>query len=148
MGQSIEIMDNVNQQRKKIHPHKFTMWIAISAIIMMFAGFTSAYIVKREQPGWTSFEIPRAFWYSTALILVSSVSMQLALKAFRDREMVRYRNLISVTFLLGIGFIALQVMGFRHIWKGGITFSGSGAGQFLYVIAGLHVSMCWAVSLP
>ena len=40
------------QQKKRIHPHKFTMWVAIGSIIMMFAGLTSAYIVKSNQPGW------------------------------------------------------------------------------------------------
>jgi len=126
-------------QRKKIHPHKFTMWIAIGSIIMMFAGFTSAYIVKRQQPGWTNFEIPKAFWYSTAMILLSSLSMQAAVKAFKEREMGKYRNLISVTMVLGLAFITLQILGFQQIWKSGVTFSGSGAGQFLYVIAGLHI---------
>jgi cytochrome c oxidase subunit 3 len=139
MIQSIDVKENVNQQRKKIHPHKFTMWIAIGSIIMMFAGFTSAYIVKRQQPGWTSFEIPRAFWYSTTAILISSLTVQMALKAFKERNIPAYRNLISVTAVLGIAFIALQFFGFEQIWKGGITFSGSGAGQFLYVIAGLHM---------
>ncbi len=51
----------VIDQKKKIHPHKFTLWVAIGSIIMMFAGLTSAYIVKREQPGWTTFEMPRRF---------------------------------------------------------------------------------------
>ena len=32
----------------------------------------------------------------------------------------------------------LQWIGFRQIWESGITFHGSGAGQFLYIIAGLH----------
>ncbi|NBT16919.1 MAG: heme-copper oxidase subunit III, partial [Chitinophagia bacterium] len=39
----------MNEQRKKIHPHKFTLWVAIGSILMMFAGLTSAYIVKRNQ---------------------------------------------------------------------------------------------------
>jgi len=140
MIQSIEAKENVNQQQKKIHPHKFTMWIAIGSIIMMFAGFTSAYIVKREQPGWTTFDIPRAFWYSTAVILLSSLTVQMALQAFKEREMRKYRNFITVTVVLGIAFIALQFLGFLQIWKSGVTFSGSGAGQFLYVIAGLHAA--------
>jgi len=138
MIQSIEAKENVNQQHKKIHPHKFTLWIAIGSIIMMFAGFTGAYIVKRQQPGWTTFDIPRAFWYSTTLILLSSLTVQMALQAFKQREMQKYRNLIAVTFVLGIVFIALQILGFAQIWKSGVTFRGSGAGQFLYVIAGLH----------
>lgn len=135
--QQIELA-TVNEQRKKIHPHKFTMWIALASIIMMFAGLTSAYIVKRDQPGWTSFEIPQTFWYSTGTILISSLTMQMALKFFKHRQMQQYMNLIGITLILGIGFIVLQWVSFRQIWNSGITLKGSGAGQFLYVIAGLH----------
>jgi cytochrome c oxidase subunit 3 len=138
MIQSIEAKEIVNEQRKKIHPHKFTLWVALGSIIMMFAGLTSAYVVKREQPGWTTFSIPKAFWYSTAVILVSSLTIQMALKAFKDREMLRYRNLLTATAILGILFVLLQWAGFRQIWNTGITFKGSGGGQFLYIIAGLH----------
>ena len=106
---------------------------------MMFAGLTSAYVVKRDQPGWTTFQIPKAFWYSTAVILLSSLTIQMALRSFKEREMMRYRNLLTVTAVLGILFMLLQWTGFREIWQSGITFRGSGGGQFLYVIAGLHV---------
>src|SRR3984885_12184745 len=125
-------------QRKKIHPHKFTLWVAIGSIIMMFAGLTSAYIVKRDQPGWTSFEMPRTFWSSPGVILISSLTIQLALKSFKEREMKRYRNWITTTAFLGLCFIGLQWLSFRQIWNTGVNFRGSGAGQFLYVIAGLH----------
>ncbi|PWT74407.1 MAG: cytochrome oxidase subunit III [Bacteroidetes bacterium] len=105
---------------------------------MMFAGLTSAYIVKRQQPGWTNFEVPRAFYYSTAVILASSLTVQLSLKAFKERQMIKYRNWLTVTAILGALFIVLQWIGFIAIWNSGISFHGSGAGQFLYVIAGLH----------
>ena len=52
--------------------------------------------------------------------------------------MNRYRSLIGITLLLGIAFIILQWMGFTALWQQHITFKGSGAGQFLYVIFGLH----------
>jgi cytochrome c oxidase subunit 3 len=138
MIQSIEAKETVNEQRKKIHPHKFTLWVALGSIIMMFAGLTSAYVVKRDQPGWTTFSIPKAFWYSTAVILTSSLTIQMALKAFKEREMQRYRNLLTTTAVLGVLFVVLQWTGFRQIWNTGITFRGSGGGQFLYIIAGLH----------
>jgi cytochrome c oxidase subunit 3 len=125
-------------QRKKIHPHKFTLWVALGSIVMMFAGLTSAYIVKRDQPSWTSFAMPRAFWYSTAVILISSLTVQGALKSFRDRAMQQYRGLLTATLALGILFIALQWVGFSSLWHQRITLRGSGGGQFLYVIAGLH----------
>ena len=136
----IEANIKVNEQRKKIHPHKFTLWVALGSIVMMFAGLTSAYIVKRDQPNWTTFSIPRASWYSTATILISSVTIQMALKAFKEREMMRYRNLVTLTAFLGVAFVALQYLGFKSIWNSGITLRGSGGGQFLYIIAGLHAA--------
>ncbi len=52
----------VSTQRKKIHPHKFTLWVALGSIIMMFAGLTSAYIVKQAQPEWTTVLMPKVFY--------------------------------------------------------------------------------------
>ena len=129
---------SVVDQNKKIHPHKFILWVAIGAIVMMFAGLTSAYIVKREQPGWTSYTTPLAFYYSTAVILISSLTIFLAGKSFTERRMIRYRKLLAATLILGLVFILLQWLGFRHLWATGTTFHGSGAGQFMYIIAGLH----------
>jgi cytochrome c oxidase subunit 3 len=124
---------------KRIHPHKFTLWIAIASIIMMFAGLTSAYIVKSGQASWQEVKTPQVFWFSTAAILLSSVTLQMALRSFKQREMNRYRQLMLVTVVLGGLFVFLQWTGFMQLWNGGIRFKGvAGAGQFLYVIFGLH----------
>ena len=132
------VMSSSDSQRKKIHPHKFTLWVAIGSIIMMFAGLTSAYIVKSNQPKWLTFEMPTIFWYSTAIILFSSLTMQMALKEFKDRRINKYRNLVTATLVLGILFIVMQWLGFSQIWNTGVTLSGSGAAPFMYVIFGLH----------
>jgi cytochrome c oxidase subunit 3 len=135
----MDIVVEQTKQRNRIHPHKFTMWVAIGSIIMMFAGLTSAYIVKSNLAGWQSIEMPQIFWYSTATILLSSVVMQMALRSFKQREMNQYRWLIAGTLLLGVGFVVLQWIGFQQLWNSGVQFKGSsGSGQFLYVIAGLH----------
>ena len=132
-------MDIVStDQKKRIHPHKFTLWVAIGSILMMFAGLTSAFIVKSNQTNWISIDIPLVFWFSTAVILISSLTIHLSLRSFRQREMGKYRMLVAATLILGVAFIVLQWMGFQDLWKQNITFRGSGAGQFLYVIFGLH----------
>lgn len=132
------ISATVSTQRKKIHPHKFTLWVAVASIIMMFAGLTSAYIVKGGQPNWATVEMPLEFYYSTFVMLVSSVTVQLALKAFKERGMKQYRRMITVTAVLGVAFVVLQFLGFLELWGKGVDFHGSGAGQFLYIIFGLH----------
>lgn len=126
------------EQKKRIHPHKFTMWVAIGSILMMFAGLTSAFIVKSNQAGWKQVVMPEIFWVSAAVIIISSITVQMALRSFRQREMNQYRLLIGLTCILGIVFILLQWTGFQQLWAQKISFKGSGAGQFLYVIFGLH----------
>jgi cytochrome c oxidase subunit 3 len=135
------MMTTVSNQRARIHPHKFTLWIAMGSIIMMFAGLTSAYIVRSNQANWLQFYLPDIFWYSTVVILLSSVFMHLSLKAFRAREMKRYRLLITITAFLGILFALLQVAGFMYLNNHGVALLGPGSNpsaSFLAIIAGLH----------
>lgn len=132
-------MDIVStQQRQKIHPHKFLLWVAIGSIIMMFAGLTSAYIVKSSQANWIEVQTPTLFFVSTGVILLSSLTMQMALRSFKQREMMQYRRLLVATFVLGIIFVVLQWFAFKWLWDNGVHFKGASAGQFLYIIAGLH----------
>lgn len=125
-------------QRKKIHPHKFTLWIAIGSITMMFAGLTSAYIIKRNQPNWLVFDLPVMFWFSTAAIVASSVTIWRALRNFREHRMATYRKMLMATFFLGITFMILQVIGFVQLWNQGITLTKNVSVSFLYPIIGLH----------
>src|SRR4029078_11001407 len=92
----------IENKNNKIHPHKFTLWVGIGSLLMMFAGLTSAYIVKRNKANWQSFDLPRFFCYSTAAIVLSSITIFLAEKAFKQREMKRYRSLLSATLVLGV----------------------------------------------
>ncbi len=130
------------QQHKRLHPHKFTLWIAMGSILMMFAGLTSAYIVKKSQSNWLEFSLPPMFWYSTAVILLSSLTIYLAAKAFKSRNISRYRSLITITAALGVLFVVLQWMGFKYLTDHGVKLIGSGsnaAGSFLGVITGVHM---------
>ncbi len=126
------------EQRRKIHPHKFNLWIGIGSMMMMFAGFTSAFIIKRNQAGWISFDLPPVFWYSTAVILMSSVCIWMAQQAFKARRMNRYRILMLLTLVLGVLFLVLQYIGFKQLWAKGITLTANVSYSFLYVIVGMH----------
>jgi cytochrome c oxidase subunit 3 len=131
-----------SNQRNRIHPHKFTLWVAMGSIVMMFAGLTSAYIVRSNQANWLEFSMPQIFWYSTAVIIISSITMHLSLKAFRAREMSRYRSLITITAGLGVLFGILQFLGFGFLGNHGVLLLGQGSNpsaSFLAIITGLHV---------
>jgi cytochrome c oxidase subunit 3 len=140
-------------QRNKIHPHKFAMWVAMGSIAMMFAGLTSAYIVRQAQGNWRLFEMPTVFTISTIVIILSSITMHLGLRAFKKREMIKYRTLITSTLVLGVLFGVLQTVGFWQLYTQPqltvlngqqameiVTVSGNPSESFLFIITGLHLA--------
>lgn len=132
---------NQLQATQRIHPHKFTMWVAMASICMMFAGFTSAYIVKKNQSNFLEFSLPTIFWYSTFVILLSSLTVQLAVKSFKARERNQYKTLITITAFLGIAFAVLQIIGFKNLESHGVYLTGpksNAAASFILIIVGMH----------
>lgn len=142
-------------ESRKIHPHKFVMWLAIGSITMMFAGLTSAYIVRQAQGNWRLFKMPVIFWVSTIVIVLSSITLFLGVKAFKQRYMRRYRMLITATLILGLTFGVCQAVGFHQLYtqpqqlvmagdapanvQSTVQVSGNPSESFLFVIFGLHL---------
>ena len=129
-------------EKKKLHPYQFYLWAGLGSIVMMFAGLTSAYIVKKSQANWLDFELPNIFMVSTLVIIVSSFTIKMAVKKFGEKNENQYRGFMTVTAILGLLFIILQVQGFRTLEGNGIALTGArsnSAASFLYVITGLHL---------
>jgi cytochrome c oxidase subunit 3 len=143
------------KERRKIHPQKFMMWVAMASISMAFAGLTSGYMVREAQGNWRYYTLPHIFWFSTIPIVVSSFTFILGIKAFKKREMPRFRMLISVTLLLGIIFGLMQFTGFWQLYHqlqqvringqvlnemAPVRVNGNPSESFLFIIAGLHLA--------
>ena len=124
----------------RFHPLKFMMWLGIAGMVMLFAALTSAYLVRKAQGDWLEFRIPFIFWINTAVILLSSVSMHLAVKAFAGFNVKRYRLAITGTLVLGILFLIGQYIGWIQLDEGGIHLTGNPSGSYLYVISGVHAA--------
>jgi len=144
----------MTDQRGKIHPHKFALWVAMGSIVMMFAGLTSAYLVRKAQGNWRIYDIPTVMWVSTAVILLSSLTIFLAGKAYKNRQIPKYRNLLWATLILGTAFCGLQIFGFYELYQtpqminisgeisnemSAIKVAGNPSESFLFIIAGLHI---------
>lgn len=147
-------------RRNRIHPKKFALWVACSSILMMFAAFTSAYIVRKAAGNWLEFQMPNLFFISTAVILLSSATLQSAYSAFNRGNERLYKVLLGGTFLLGIAFLILQYQGWVSLQEIGVPLRTNPSGDFIYVISGVHaahiigglgvlsVAMIHAFSLP
>ena len=94
--------------KNKIHPQKMYLYVGLGSIVMMFAGLTSAYIVKKSQSNWLDFELPKVFFIATVVILLSSFTMQMAVKKAKEGLQNPYRSFLSITAILGVVFMILQ----------------------------------------
>ncbi|OIO10115.1 MAG: cytochrome oxidase subunit III [Flavobacteriaceae bacterium CG1_02_35_72] len=118
------------------------LWVAIISMIMVFAGLTSAYIISTKREDWISFNLPSAFYISSVLIIVSSISFILAKRAIKKGEKTQTSLFLGTSLLLGIAFIVSQFYGFKELIAAGLYFTGAQsniATSFLYVITVTHL---------
>ena len=130
------------EQKVKERSFKQMLWISMISMTMMFAGLTSAYVVSRAREDWVSFDLPSAFYISTVLILLSSLSFVLARKALLSSDKKKTSLFLAITLLLGLGFVFYQFNGFQQLIDAGLYTTGpesNVASSFLYVITGAHL---------
>jgi cytochrome c oxidase subunit 3 len=134
----------VEEARKPLsmHPKKFAMWLFIATVVMLFAALTSAYIVRQAEGNWMIFDLPSLFYVNTAVIVVSSFTMQWAYWSAKKDLLERAKLAIVITTVLGIAFLIGQVMAWGQMVASNIYFVGDRgsavSGSFVYVLSGLH----------
>lgn len=127
-----------NIKPTRIHPQKFALWLGIACMIMSFAGLTSAYLVRKGAGNWLEFQLPLYFVVSAVIMLLSSVTIHWALKAFKSDNLNQYRFALGITGLLGFLFLSSQYLGWLKLQEIGVYLSGNPSGSFVYVISYLH----------
>ncbi len=126
------------EEQLSMNPRKFILWLFIVSIIMLFAAMTSAYLVRRAEGDWLEYTIPIIFGYSSAVLVLSSLTMHWAVWAAKKDNFTMLRAAISITFVLGLVFLVMQYLGWVDLVKQNVFFVGNPAGSFMYVFTGLH----------
>ncbi len=123
---------------------KMMLWFGIISMIMMFAGLTSAYVVSKSRPDWVSgFDLPPSLYWSTLVIVVSSITFILAKKSIGDNDRKNGSLYLLATLGLGIAFVVLQFKSFGEIITAGYYFTGSESTittSFIYVVVLAHLA--------
>lgn len=119
------------------------LYIGIISMIMLFAGLTSAYVVRADNGNWLVFQLPPIAMISTAIIIMSSITLFMAQKAIKANN----HNLtvigLALTLGLGLAFFYTQISGWKQLTAQGIYFFGkysNASGSFLYLIALVHLA--------
>ncbi len=128
---------------RRVNPKKFAMWLLIIAIVMLFAGLTSAYIVRMGEGNWYRFDLPVQFLYSTITILFSSLSMWWAYRSAKSDELTQLKLSMVLTLIFAFGFVYLQIMGWKAMVAMNLFFSDIVNGDrvsasFVYALSWLH----------
>jgi cytochrome c oxidase subunit III len=138
MAADIKRVEEANQPIG-MNPKKFALWLFMATVIMLFAAWTSAYIVKRGDIGWTEIIIPDLFWINTIIIFSSSITMILAVRAAKKDKLETVKLMLGITTVLGIAFVIGQLLAFREMVALKEHFTGGNVSHsFVYVLSGAH----------
>lgn len=137
MAMDIRIIEEAKQQQS-MHPKKFALWLFIVTVIMIFAALTSAYIVRQADGNWLMFDLPDLFFITTVVILVSSGTLHWAYLAVKNDNLETAKLAIGITTMLGIAFLAGQILAWNELVASNIYLVGNPSGSFVYIISGLH----------
>ncbi len=134
----------ISPKEKRERARKMMLWFGMASLIMGFAAWTSAYIVSSKREDWLQdFELPSAFFISTAIILLSSLTYILAKKSVRSGNQKAATQWLLLTLVLGIGFVIAQFIGFSQIISRGYYFTGPASNitvSYIYLIAAVHIA--------
>lgn len=119
--------------------YRIGMWVGIASIVMMFTSLSSAYIVRSASANdWIPLAIPKILFGSTALILASSVTLEIARRKLKQSFTGAYGRYLLFTALLGLGFLLAQLIAWRQLAQQGIYVASHPHSSFFYLLTGAH----------
>lgn len=116
----------------------FGLWAFLGTISMLFIGFTSAYLIRRASVDWRPLQPPWILWANTAILLASSLTLQAARKRLRDWDLRGLFPWVAATGVLGVLFLAGQLLAWRRLAAQGIFLASNPHNSFFYMLTGLH----------
>jgi cytochrome c oxidase subunit III len=103
----------------KVKMKKNLVYVGIFSVIMLFAGFTSAYIVSMGDSFWIKYPLPNGFWISTILIILSSIFYEFGIRSIQKDNSKRLKIFMFLTLLFGVGFAIYQWKGYGQLVEKG-----------------------------
>ena len=119
--------------------YRIGMWVALASIAMLFTALSSAYIVRAgSSTDWGAIVMPRVLLLSTALILISSVTMEVSRRQLRAASFSGYSRWLLITMLLGLAFLASQLVAWKHLAQQGVYLASNPHSSFFYLLTAAH----------
>jgi cytochrome c oxidase subunit 3 len=119
--------------------YRIGMWMGLVAIVMLFAAFTSAMIVRRGASNdWTSIALPRLLYFNTLILLASSVALEISRRALAAGNAGLFKLWLYATTILGAAFLGGQLLAWRQLASRGVYLSTNPSSSFFYLLTAAH----------
>jgi len=146
---------------ERLRRYRMGIFFALASDLMFFVAIVSTFFVNQSAghlnaythfvDTWVPTAIPPILWLNTAVLLLSSVSMEIARRTmFRETDVMdewlgigkpitrRALPWISATLVLGLLFLTGQWIGWRQLETEHIFFRTNQSSHFFYLITGVH----------
>lgn len=126
-------------------PTRTGIWVALAAIAMSFAAFTSAlYVREGAATDWHHIAIPPILWFNTLALIASSVTLEIARRrltaymrgAEGNRSVPTFW--LGATLVLGLIFVVGQYLAWLKLRSEGLFLATNPNSSFFYVLTGAH----------
>jgi cytochrome c oxidase subunit III len=122
-----------------VQRYKLGVWIGIGGIVMLFAAFTSAMVVRRGVgEDWSAVDLPGILWLSTAILLSSSFTIERARRALGSAQNADLRRWTTLTAGLGAAFLASQLFAWHQLAERGVFVASNPSSSFFYLLTAAH----------
>jgi cytochrome c oxidase subunit III len=130
------------------------LWMGLAAIVMLFAAFTSALVVRKGMStDWVSTTLPPVVYLNTLILLSSSLTLEISRRSLRAGLGVRFERWLYATLVLGVAFVACQLVAWRQLASRGVYLATNPSSSFFYLLTAAHgvhllggiVALCYLV---
>jgi cytochrome c oxidase subunit 3 len=149
--------------RESLQRHRLGLFSALVGDLMFFVAIVGAFLVRRASyhidaynnvvTDWRAIQIPSILWINTAVLILSSVTMEMARRGmFAENSVMeewlglgrpatkRVLPWLILTTVLGGLFVTGQVIAWRQLAAQHIFFATSPSMHFFYLITGIHAA--------
>lgn len=156
--------DNQPNYNERLRRYRMVVVMLMSSVVMLFISFTTVYVVRKAgetwdparngfSSNWVPLSLPvQLLLLNSCILLLSSTTLEIArrhaaqdvaLAPIADIPGIRVRNNNSLpwlwtTILLGIGFLAGQVLAWRLLQRLNPTFATNTSISLFFIVTGVH----------
>ncbi len=114
------------------------LWMFLATVTMLFAAFTSAYIVRRSGSDWRQLTLPPMLWLSTLVLGASSLALEAARWSGLRRRWIASSAAVGVAIAFGVVFLGSQILACRQLMAAGVYLPTNPHSSFFFMLTGAH----------